>query len=340
MAQMLLEQPMKAAIRIGYNCSEYSELEQKLHEVREKIAPEMRRIVRNYEDDSSIRKIILDGIPKEGSYHRGSLIAISSGATGGKEDISLAAAGELFYWATAWLDDIADDNTFRQTAQSVRKSTNDSVAMYASNVLYGIVMRSITDQFRNTPLKLANILDHFFHNFHIINKGQARDMLLAQKSLSDVSTQDYISLIEETTGVDVATNLALGGISAGLDEETQQNLYGFGLKLGTLAQIRDDVLDYCDAKDSEGNYVIGKLPFRDSETGKKRLPLLLTRDVNMRRIPDEVYDRIEKDFITERRNEAERYLNKANINGDSKKLLNGILKYWSDIRLFQRLTSG
>lgn len=340
MAQMLLEQPMKVALRIGHNIEGYASLEAKLHEIREQILPEMKRILTSYESDPQLRKIILNGIPREGSYHRGSLISIASESKGKHRDISLATAGELFYWATAWLDDIADENTFRQGADSLRQSSGNNIAMYLSNALYGMVMKSIVEQFETEPAKLRLILKYFAHNFQVINRGQARDMLMALKPLEEVSITDYIALIEETTGVDVATNIVIGGVSGELDDETLKNLYQYGLRLGTLAQIRDDVLDYCEAKDGEGNYVIGKLPFRDSETEKKRLPLLLTKDIDMKIIPPGIYDRIESEFIEPRRQEARTYLSVANVNKNSRYLFGRILDYWSDIRLFQKLSSS
>jgi geranylgeranyl pyrophosphate synthase len=293
MAQMLLAKPINEAIRNGYVVKGYAGLEERLHDIRKQIQPVMRELVTKYESDPALRKTILAGIPEEGSYHRGSLISITSESRGKHRDIPLSAAGELFYWATAWLDDIADKNTFRQSSQSVRSQTDDNIAMYASNALYGIVMRSIAEQFESEPDKLAQIFKYFAHNFHVINRGQARDLVMARKPLEKVSISDYMALVEETTGVDVATNLAVGGVSGKLGQEAQDGLYQFGLRLGTLAQIRDDVLDYCEVKDNEGHYVIGKLPFRDVETGKKRLPLLLTKDPDLRTIPEEVYDKIQ-----------------------------------------------
>ena len=339
MAQMLLEQPIREANRIGYTVQGYTGLEERLHEIREQIRPVMQNIVTRYEDDPTLRGVILNGLPAEGSYHRGSLISIASESMGGQRDIPLSASGELFYWATAWLDDIADKNTFRQSSQSVRTQIDDNIAMYASNALYGIVLETIAEQFETEPAKLAKILKYFAHNFHVINRGQAKDMFMAKMPIEEVSVSDYVNLIKETTGVDVATNLAIGCVSGGLNQETQNTVYQFGLRLGTLAQIRDDILDYCKAKDGEGQYVIGKLPFRDAETGKKRLPLLLTQKSDLRVIPSDVYDRVEAEFINPRREEARSYLDSANIGEKSKELLGKILEYWSDIRIFQKLSS-
>ncbi len=335
MAQMLLEKPMEYAVSRGQHPPGYEALAC-LREIRSKITPEMHRILDKYETNSDLRQIIKSAIPEEGSYHRGSLVSIVSGSAGAKPHTTLSAAAELFYWATAWLDDIADENTFRQGAISVRHSTDNLVAMYASNALYGIVMRAICDEFAQEPQKLAKLMAHFSKNFHVINRGQAVDALMAKKQIKDVTIGDYLSLIEETTGVDIASNIAMGAIARGLDAKTDEHLYQFGLRLGTLAQIRDDVLDYCDTQ-YEGEYIIGKLPFRDIETRKKRLPLLLTGDQTMKHLPDKVYDIVEKDFIAPRKNEAKQYLETAKMSPEAKETLYKILDSWSDIRLFKKI---
>lgn len=337
MAQMLLETPIHEAHRRGYVTEGYFDLEERLHEIKDQIRSEMRDIVNQHEKDPKLKDMILNSIPTEGSYHRGALISITSSSNGHSRDIHLSAAGELFYWATAWLDDIADENSFRQSTKALRMQTNDNIAMYVSNSVYGIIMEAIIKQYELEPVKLAKILKYFAQNFHVINRGQAKDIFLAEKPLRQVNTSEYLQLIEETTGVDVATNLAIGSISAGLNDETLQNIYQFGLRLGTLAQIRDDVLDYCDLKDSNGQYIIGKMPFRDVQSKKKRLPVLLTKNSQLRHISPEIYDKIEIEFIQPRINQARTYLNSTAINEDSKELLNKILNYWSDIRIFQKI---
>jgi len=338
MAQMLLERPMKYAIEKGHNSGEYQELLSVLIQIRKRITPEMHGIIDKYETNPHLRAIIKKSIPKEGSYHRGSLVDIVASSNEKHVNNITSAAAELFYWTTAWLDDIADENTFRQDADSIRKSSGNNIAMYASNALYGIVFRVIRDEFQKEPEKLAKIMGYLSTNFHIINKGQAIDAVITNQPLSSVSLNDYISLIEETTGVDVASNIGMGAVVGELDSQVSERLYRFGLCLGTLAQIRDDVLDYCDVK-SDGNYVIGKLPFRDLETGKRRLPLLLTKDTQMRRLPNEVYDTIEREFIAPRKSIAQENLSSAEISPKSKRILGQILDYWSDIRLFQKISS-
>ena len=336
MSQMLVQKPIEYAKSLGIDVSEHIGLGNELVRIRAQIAPEIDRLIADHETNPELRSILLKAIPREGG-HRGPLVYIVSSSNGNKPDLILSAASELFYWADAGLDDVADGNTFRQSAISIRKMFDDTTALYVSNVLYGIALEGVVTQFRDNPHKFREITEAFARRLHIVSRGQAVDMLATKKSLEEIRTDDYLKLVEETTGVDVGLNMKIGAISARLDPQTTENLYQFGFRLGTLAQIRDDVLDYCDAKDSEGNYIIGKLPFRDIESGKRRLPLLLTKDSNLRRIPDKVYDKIESYFIEPRREEAKKYLGSVNISRESRDLLGKILNYWSDIRLFQKI---
>ncbi|MFH0870039.1 MAG: polyprenyl synthetase family protein [archaeon] len=331
MSQMILEGPMRYAISQGHHPKDYDELMISLRGIRERILPAMHYIIGKYEDDPHVLSLLKGAIPKEGSYHRGSLVDIVAGK---KTNTLVAAAAELFYWAGSWQDDVADNNTFRQTAKSMREFIGDTSAMYLGNALFGIVFRTMCDELPDD--KLSKVMGYMSKDFHLVHKGQVLDMLMTQRSIDEISLHEYSHLIECTTGVDIASQLGIGAVLAELNTLTTNSLYSFGLQLGTLAQIRDDVLDYCDTK-YEGEFVIGKLPFRDVESSKKRLPLLLTKDPSMRKIPHEIYDRIDEDFIQPRIKTAQKHLRDADIPIRPKRLLEKILLYWSDIRIFETL---
>ena len=337
MAQMLVDKPIEYAAQLGLDMSVYSDLVAKLKSIRKKITPEIYGLISRYETNPDLRQILTNAIPK-GGCHRAQFVVIISGSRGLEPNFTLAAASELFYWGDVGLDDIADENTIRQNATSLRTSVGDSLAVYASNVLYGIALRATVDECKHDPEKLAKVMAYYAMKLHVTSRGQAIDMLMTKKDINSVSFDDYISLIEETTGVDVASSMGIGAVIAGLDSLTTINLYNFGFILGTLAQIRDDVLDYCDITHN-GEYIIGKLPFRDIETKKKRLPLLLTGNTELMSLPDKIYDTIEKEFITPRKTEAIKHLESADISLESKKLLLKILDFWSDIRLFQKIAN-
>jgi len=89
-----------------------------------------------------------------------------------------------------------------------------------------------------------------------------------KKPFADYSLKDYISLIDEATSILIAESFVIGGLIAGINEEGEEKMRSFGLELGRLCQIRDDFLDYIDAK------ITGKLPFADLFSKRKRFPIL------------------------------------------------------------------
>lgn len=331
---MLVNAPIEYAQAHGVKTGNFIGLAKKLEEIRREIVPEVEKLVVSYETNPQLRSFILNTIPV-GAYHRGPFVYVTSMCNGSKPNLLLAAASELVYWADVILDDIADGNEFRQGATSMRLTTGNELATYVGNVMYGIALEAVADISKGMSKDNARqLFESFARRIHVTSRGQAIDLMLTKRSIEDVTIPEYLQLIKETTGVDVGSNMFIGGLSAGLNRGTTESLYQFGLILGTLAQIRDDVLDYCNAKDKHGQFIIGKLPFRDITTGKRRLPLLLTRNSQVQILPDEVYDKIEN-ILAPMREEARRHLNSAEINVDNKQLLEDILDYWSNIRLFQ-----
>lgn len=337
---MLVNAPIEYAHAHGIQTGNFRGLAKKLEEIRREIAPEVEKLVDSYETNPQLRSLILDAIPR-GAYHRGPFVYVTSSCNGSKPNLPLAAASELVYWADAVLDDIADGNEFRQGATSMRLNAGNELATYVGNVMYGIALEAVADISKDMSKDNARqLFESFARRIHITSRGQGIDLLLTRRPVEDVTIPEYLQLIKETTGVDVGSNMFIGGLSAGLNGGTLESLYQFGLNLGTLAQARDDVLDYCDAIDEHGQFIIGKLPFRDIATGKRRLPLLLTKNPHARRLPDEVYDKIERDTLGPIREEARLHLNSAEIDTDNKQLLEDVLDYWSDIRLFQEIAKG
>jgi len=70
--------------------------------------------------------------------------------------------------------------------------------------------------------------------------GQALDCYFENKKLN---IDELISLHMNKTAKLIAASLKMGAIIAGLDVKTQEKLYNFGIDLGVLFQIQDDILD-------------------------------------------------------------------------------------------------
>ena len=84
-----------------------------------------------------------------------------------------------------------------------------------------------------------------------------------------LTKEDYFHIIAMKTGALFAAAAGISASLSGADEEVEQKLYDYGLKLGTAYQIYDDCLDLVGAEDN-----VGKTLRTDLEKGKLTLPML------------------------------------------------------------------
>jgi geranylgeranyl pyrophosphate synthase len=89
------------------------------------------------------------------------------------------------------------------------------------------------------------------------------------KPLQHISLDMYLNLIRNSTSVGVAGAFELGCVMGGGTTHQQAHCRTFGLYLGDLIQIRDDLVDYI-----YNESLINKGPFNDLFAKKRRLPLL------------------------------------------------------------------
>ena len=127
------------AKRLGIDTDMFTDLRERLIDIRAQINSYIEKLITRYETNRELREIILKAIPWEGG-HRGPFVYITSSINKNQPNLVLSAASELVYWADAGLDDVADNNTFRQSATSIRTNYSDIIALYASNSLYGIAL--------------------------------------------------------------------------------------------------------------------------------------------------------------------------------------------------------
>ena len=85
----------------------------------------------------------------------------------------------------------------------------------------------------------------------------------------DLSTEEYMDLIERKTAVLFGGCCELAGILSGVDAETEGALRRYGLHIGLAFQIVDDMLDF-----TGDSAVLGKPTVSDLREGKATLPVL------------------------------------------------------------------
>lgn len=100
--------------------------------------------------------------------------------------------------------------------------------------------------------------------------SQIRENELARTPLSEVTLDVYTNLIKDATAAGIAAALEIGCIIGCNSAEIRRKSKEFGMHLGCLLQIRDDLIDYV-----YNESLIKKGPLNDLFSRKKRLPLLV-----------------------------------------------------------------
>jgi len=155
------------------------------------------------------------------------------------EDALKPAIGiELFHNFTLLHDDIMDNAPIRRGKETVFKKWNQSTAILSGDTMFAMAYEYLM----KTDIKISRRI------FWIMNKtalevceGQQYDMNFENKK--DVSLSEYLNMIRLKTAVLLAASLKIGAIIGGANEKDADYMYNFGINIGMLFQIKDDLLD-------------------------------------------------------------------------------------------------
>ncbi|MDR2917771.1 MAG: polyprenyl synthetase family protein [Tannerella sp.] len=152
--------------------------------------------------------------------------------------ITPAIAMEVFHNFTLLHDDLMDAADMRRNQPTVHKKWNRNAA-----ILSGDAMVIASYQFIGKTLSpyLKDVLDVFSQTALEICQGQQYDMEFEQRS--NVSESEYLEMIRLKTAVLLACCLKTGAILGDAPEKDADLLYQFGIHIGLLFQLRDDLLD-------------------------------------------------------------------------------------------------
>jgi geranylgeranyl diphosphate synthase type II len=105
--------------------------------------------------------------------------------------------------------------------------------------------------------KLKEILNIFSQTSLEICEGQQYDMVF--ESRLDVSEAEYLEMIRLKTAVLLACSLKTGAIIGGAPEKDANHLYEFGINIGLMFQLKDDLLDVYGNTTSFGKNIGGDI---------------------------------------------------------------------------------
>ena len=179
----------------------------------------------------------------------------------GKDDVLLATVLEFIHSATLIHDDVIDDAATRRGRPSVNRGWGNTITVLFGDYLYAKAMEMAL---RASSLR---VMDRLAWITLRMTEGEMLQTRFVGRL--DLTTEEYMDLIERKTAVLFGGCCELAGILAGVEPETERALREYGVQIGLAFQIVDDMLDF-----TGDPAVLGKPTVSDLREGKATLPVL------------------------------------------------------------------
>jgi octaprenyl-diphosphate synthase len=180
----------------------------------------------------------------------------------GIRHIGLATCVEFIHTATLLHDDVVDDSSLRRGLASANTVWGNKPSVLVGDFLFS---RAFELMVEDGSLEVLGILSRASS---IIAEGEVMQLI----TTSDIETTEdaYLNVIRAKTAQLFAAACRIGAIVADRPASEAEALDGYGMNLGIVFQLIDDVLDY-----SAKQATLGKTIGDDFREGKMTLPLVL-----------------------------------------------------------------
>jgi geranylgeranyl pyrophosphate synthase len=258
----------------GDNQIKFELLEKALKETDDIILPVLKDLIKKFAEQSIWEQLEYSLINKA-HFDRALFVKLGCEAVGGDYEtiLNAMASVELRYASGTAIDDVFDANDERMGKASMPEMYGQNPALSLGAILKSLSSMALLSNFETVKINPQSFIDIAFKDeltHYQVYLGQLADLKSEHLSIDEITDSYYLDMIKNSTGVDSGYCFELGCLLGGGSKEQQKAFYEFGVAVGTALQIRDDLLDYINNRD-----LINKEPFRDFETGKKRLPILI-----------------------------------------------------------------
>lgn len=172
-----------------------------------------------------------------------------------------AALGlELLHTASLIHDDVVDESAERRGQPSLNASFNNKVSVLVGDYILSTALLHVS--FTGHQLIIQSLAELG----QTLSSGEL--LQLNNFTQGGLDEQVYYEIIEQKTASLFSTCAKIGAISAGANDEAVVAATRFGLIVGMIFQVRDDIFDYYDSKN------IGKPTGNDMAEGKLTLPAI------------------------------------------------------------------
>ncbi|HEC45492.1 MAG TPA: polyprenyl synthetase family protein [Epsilonproteobacteria bacterium] len=166
--------------------------------------------------------------------------------------LPVALALEMFHTYSLIHDDLPamDNADLRRGHETLHKRYDEATAILAGDALnsdaFYLIAKSPLRE--DVKIKLVELLARDGGSRGMV-LGQAIDCYFENTPL----TIDQVKLLHTNkTAKLIAVSLQMGAVIVGLDKKVQEELYGFGIDLGLLFQIQDDIIDETMSEEEAG----------------------------------------------------------------------------------------
>ncbi len=166
---------------------------------------------------------------------------------------------ELFHNFTLLHDDIMDNAPIRRGKETVYKKWNQNIAILSGDTMFALAYEYLMQTDSKYSNKIFLILNNTSRQ---VCEGQQYDMNF--ECSKNVSIDEYKNMIRLKTAVLLAASLKIGAIIGEANDKDADYVYNFGLNIGMLFQIKDDLLDVFGDEDK-----FGKISGGDIVSNKK-----------------------------------------------------------------------
>ncbi len=216
-------------------------------------------------DEKRLREAMAHYPAAGGKRLRPLLATVVSEAVGGKADAAMpfGIALEMVHNFTLVHDDVMDEDDTRRGLKTVHSLYGIPEAILAGDAMFARAFEIVLES--DAPSSdLVELTDILARSVRLLAEGQQMDMDFERRK--DVSSDEYLKMIERKTAVLYSAAAQGGAIVGGGTEAQQEALFEYGRLIGLAFQIWDDVLDL-----RSDQKTFGKPVLNDIRNGKKTL---------------------------------------------------------------------
>ncbi len=205
---------------------------------------------------------------------------------------------EILHTATLIHDDVVDNSSLRRGRVTSNNKWDNKTAILLGDYLFAKCMYMIYEK------SFYGLFDIISPVLVDLSYGELQQLKYNNKNTCD--KDEYFEIINKKTASLIAACCVAGAYSVGAKDSDLKQLHKFGIFIGQIYQIRDDILDYSNNKNT------GKDFGNDITERKMTLPLILA---------------LEKSPENEKKNIISLWESNETKNGDIKNIKKFVKKY-------------